>query len=110
MGGQCCSALADWRGGAASWRAEWARQLVFATTSANNRRRWLIPNGRTIEVAVTFFSEAIRAADLKTNIPQGAAQGNAINCLDVPRYCRRCASELAKWSRQFRARPNHTRR
>jgi len=64
MGGQCCSALADWRGGAASWRAEWARQLVFATTSANNRRRWLIPNSRTIEVAVTFFSEAIRAADL----------------------------------------------
>jgi hypothetical protein len=25
MGGQCCSALADWRGGAASWRAEWMR-------------------------------------------------------------------------------------
>jgi hypothetical protein len=30
----------------------------------NNRRRWLIPDGQTIEVAVTFFFEPIRAADL----------------------------------------------
>jgi hypothetical protein len=30
----------------------------------NNRRRWLFPNAQTVEVAETFFSEAIRAADL----------------------------------------------
>jgi len=30
----------------------------------NNHRRWLIPNSQTIEVAVTFISDAIRAADL----------------------------------------------
>jgi hypothetical protein len=35
MGGQRYSALADWRGGAANWRAHSARQFVFAATSAH---------------------------------------------------------------------------
>ena len=89
-------------GAAASWRAEWARQFVLATTSANNPRRWLIPNGQTIEVAVTFFSEAIRAADLM-GIPKEIKFGVMIPIgwpqNDFVKVKRKAISKVVHWEK-----------
>ena len=59
-----CSALADWRGGPLAGARDGRASSCSPRLVPNNHRRWLIPNSQTIEVAVTFISDAIRAADL----------------------------------------------